>query len=177
MDPLADSKTHFFNQATRPTTAEGVEQLPEHGSCFICGAENPKSMGLAWFLTHTNPAVQQAANDLLVFSEFRFSMAEQGPPGYAHGGASAAVLDEAMGAVVWRSGLQVVLANMNLDYRRPVPLGETVRVEAWLEGTEGKKAFAAARLVLASGQMAVQARGLYIHAPAIFAPSKDHADC
>ena len=139
-----------------------IERLPEHGSCFICGTQNPKNMGLVWY-------VQQDAGQILVFSEFEFTLAEQGPPGHAHGGASAAVIDEAMGAAVWRSGLEVVLANMNLNYHLPLPLHVPLRVEAWLERFEGRKAYAEGRLVLMEGgETAVSGAGLYIHAPHLF---------
>ena len=83
-------------------------RLPEHGSCFICGSQNPKGMGLVWY------ARPDEAHELVVFTDFSFGLSEQGPPGHTHGGASAAVIDEVMGAVVWRSGLKVVLANLNL---------------------------------------------------------------
>jgi acyl-coenzyme A thioesterase PaaI-like protein len=137
--------------------------LPEHGSCFICGSQNPKGMGLVWYAQ-----VSETQREL-IYCEFEFTLSEQGPPGHAHGGASAAVLDEAMGAAVWRSGLKVVLANMNLNYHKPVPLSAPLRVEAWLERTEGRKAYALGRIVLVNGgETAVSGTGLYIHAPHLF---------
>jgi len=137
--------------------------LPEHGSCFICGQQNPKGMGLVWY-AQANDAQQE-----YVFCEFEFTLAEQGPPGHAHGGASAAVIDEAMGAAVWRSGLKVVLANMNLNYHKPVPLNTPLRVEARLDRTEGRKAYAVGGIVLVEGgETAVSGTGLYIHAPHLF---------
>lgn len=137
-------------------------RLPEHGSCFICGAQNPKGMGLVWY-------VQPDVKQILVYSEFEFTLSEQGPPGFAHGGASSAVIDEAMGAAVWRSGLKVVLAKMNLNYHLPVPLVAPVRVEGWLERFEGQKAYAQGRIVLMEeGETAVSGTGLYIHAPHLF---------
>ncbi len=137
------------------------ERLPEHGSCFICGTQNPKGMGLIWY-------VQRDLKHILVFSEFVFTLAEQGPPNHAHGGASAAVIDEAMGAAVWQSGLKVVLANMNLNYHLPVPLHAPLRVEGWLERFEGRKGYARGQIVLANGETAVSGEGLYIHAPHLF---------
>ncbi len=136
--------------------------LPEHGSCFVCGTENPKGMGLTWYRTH------HTAGGTLIFADFQFTLSEQGPPGYTHGGASAAVLDEAMGAVVWLAGMPVVLANMNLNYSLPVPLGVTLRVEAWLERVEGKKAYGHSHILLPDGRKAIDAQGLYVQAPELF---------
>ncbi|HIP73545.1 MAG TPA: PaaI family thioesterase [Anaerolineae bacterium] len=145
-----------MHNPTKPT------RLPEHGSCFICGSENPKSMGLVWYET----AGEDGRN--LIFAEFEFTLAEQGPPGHAHGGATAAVVDEAMGAAVWRSGLKVVLANLNLNFHKPMPLYVPARVEAWLERTEGRKAYAFGRILLLDGKTAVSGTGLYVQAPHLF---------
>lgn len=142
--------------------SDGPIPLPEHGSCFVCGTENPKGMGLTWYRT------QQHNGGNLIFADFQFTISEQGPPGYTHGGASAAVLDEAMGAVVWLAGMPVVLANMNLDYRLPVPLGVTLRVEAWLEQVEGKKAHCRSHILLPDERKAIEAQGLYVRAPELF---------
>lgn len=27
-----------------------LKQLPEHGSCFLCGSENPYNLGLRWYV-------------------------------------------------------------------------------------------------------------------------------
>lgn len=137
-------------------------QLPEHGSCFVCGSENPKGMGLTWYRK------QHTAGGILIFADFQFTLAEQGPPGYTHGGASAAVLDEAMGAVVWLAGMPVVLANMNLNYSLPVPLGVALRVEAWLDRVEGKKAYSRSHIMLPNERKAIDAQGLYVQAPELF---------
>jgi len=104
----------------------------------------------------------------MVYTEFEFTLSEQGPPGHTHGGASAAVIDEAMGAAVWRSGAKVVLANLNLDYRLPVPLFVPLRVESWLERSEGKKSYATGRILLEDGRTAVSGTGLFLPAPHLF---------
>lgn len=131
--------------------------LPTHGSCFVCGDENPAGMRLAWH-----------ERDGGVVSEFSLGIAYQGPPRHVHGGATAAVLDEGMGKAVWLSGMQVVLATMTVDYRKPVTLGTPLRVECVVERVEGRKAYAAGRVVLPDGTVAVEATGLYLHVPAFF---------
>jgi uncharacterized protein (TIGR00369 family) len=135
------------------------EKLPYHGPCFICGPDNPEGMGLDWY-----------ASEGRIHSTVTFTEAHQGPRNHAHGGAAAAVLDEAMGAAVWKAGHQVLAANLNVDFRRPVPLGSEVRVEAWMEGVSGRKAFARAQLVLPdTGAVLVEARGLFVSVPDFFA--------
>lgn len=139
--------------------ADRSQRLPYHGPCFVCGPDNPDGMGLDWYESGGR-----------VHTEFSFARAHQGPRDHAHGGAAAAVLDEAMGAAVWVAGHRVLAANLEIDFRAPVPLGADLRVEAWLEGVEGRKARAAGKLTLAgSGHLLVEAKGLFVSAPEFFA--------
>lgn len=135
------------------------ERLPYHGPCYVCGPENPYGIGLDWY-----------ASEGRVHATFRFSESQQGPRDHAHGGATAAVLDEAMGAAVWVAGHQVLAANLNVDFRAPVPLGVDVRVEAWMTGVDGRKARAAGRIsLLDSTEPLVEATGLFVSVPDFFA--------
>ncbi len=68
-----------------------------------------------------------------------FGRKAMGPPGHAHGGAIAAVLDEALGAAAWMNGLYSVTARLQIDYIAAVPIGQTVFIEAWVDEEDGKK--------------------------------------
>lgn len=138
--------------------AEELTRLPEHGSCFICGAENPKGLGAVWY----------QREDGTIVATVTFTVAQQGPPGYTHGGASAAVLDEAMGAAVWRAGYNVVLVHLSVDYRRPLPLNEPIAVVGALADREGRAIHARGELRLPDGSVAVVGRGIYVEAPHLF---------
>ena len=135
------------------------ERLPYHGPCFICGPENPSGMGLDWYAT-----------DGRIHSTVTFTECQQGPRNHAHGGATAAVLDEAMGAAVWKAGHQVLAANLNVDFRRPVPLETELRIEGWLERVAGRKAFARAHLIHPDSEtVLVEATGIFVSVPEFFA--------
>lgn len=140
-------------------TSNSLQKLGPHGPCFVCGHENPHSIGVTWY----------ARGDDAIVTEVTFTEAQQGPPGYVHGGASAAVLDEAMGAAVWRAGFTAVAVNLNIDYRRPVPLHQAVFVEARLSDREGRAIPARGEIRLADGTVAVVARGIFVEAPQLFA--------
>jgi uncharacterized protein (TIGR00369 family) len=131
-----------------------VKQLPEHGPCFVCGTENPHSIGVTWYMREDGAMV----------TEIAFTQAQQGPPGHVHGGASAAVLDEAMGGAVWGAGFKALAVNLTVDYRRPLPLGQPVFVEAHLVDREGRTIRARGEIRLADGTVAVVGRGIYIEA-------------
>ncbi|HID35311.1 MAG TPA: PaaI family thioesterase [Anaerolineae bacterium] len=149
-----------------------TKTLPYHGWCFVCGDENPHGIGLTWQASFTQESPDEEGHfppgSVLISSDFHFKLAHQGPPDHAHGGASASVIDEAMGASVWQSGYRALLAHYELDYKLPAPLNAPVRVEAWVEKVEGRKVYARGRILLEDGQVAVEGTGLYLHIPSFF---------
>ncbi|NVN91283.1 MAG: PaaI family thioesterase [Desulfuromonadales bacterium] len=62
-----------------------------------------------------------------------------GPPGHAHGGSIAAVLDEVLGLNAWVAGYPVVAGNLNISFRTMLPLEKVVTVESWIVSAEGRK--------------------------------------
>ena len=85
-----------------------------------------------------------------------------GPPGHAHGGASAALLDEAMGFCCWLAGHRVVAVHIEVDFRGLVPLGTVTTLEAAVERVEGRKVFPRARLRLPDGTLAAESTGIFL---------------
>jgi acyl-coenzyme A thioesterase PaaI-like protein len=59
-----------------------------------------------------------------------FGEATSGPPGFAHGGVVAFVLDEAMGSAGWLAGYPCVAASLNIEFLEMTPLGRDCRIEA-----------------------------------------------
>jgi len=140
-----------------------MRELPEHGWCFVCGTENPHSIGVKWFLT----------DEGTIIADFAFTLAQQGPPGYAHGGSSAAVLDEAMGMSVWAAGIAAASVNLNVNYHKPIPLDTPVHVEARITGREERAIHTEGKITLPDGTVAVSATGIYVEAKHIFADVAD----
>lgn len=134
------------------------QALPEHGTCLVCGKENPHGMGLTWYVEE----------DGSIFASFILSEAQQGPPGHAHGGAAAAILDEAMGAAVWYAGYNVAVVHLSLDYRKPLPLHQPLSCRARMERQDGRKLHASGEIYLPDGTVAVRARGIFVPAPHLF---------
>ncbi len=135
------------------------KQLPYHGWCFVCGTENPHSIGLTWYVDDNG----------IMTSEFTLNKAQQGPPGHAHGGASAAILDEAMGLVVWAAGHKVAAVNLEINYHKPLPLHQPLTLEARITQMDERKIFSAGEIKLADSTVAVSGRGIYVVAPKLFA--------
>jgi uncharacterized protein (TIGR00369 family) len=133
-------------------------QLPYHGWCFVCGHENPHSIGITMFVDDGG----------ILTSEFILNEAQQGPPGYSHGGASAAILDEAMGLVVWAAGHKVAAVNIEVNYHKPLPLNQPLSLEARITQIDEHKIFSAGEIKLADSTVAVSGRGIYVVAPKLF---------
>lgn len=91
-----------------------------------------------------------------------FGPGAQGPPGNAHGGSMAAVLDEAMGMVAWLQGHAVVAASIRIDFRRMLPLHTEAVLEAWVERVAGKKVRSRAHLLDPDGTPFAEGYGLFI---------------
>lgn len=101
-------------------------------------------------------------------SEFTLNEAQQGPPGHAHGGASAAILDEAMGLVVWAAGHKVAAVNIEINYHKPLPLHQPLSLEARITQIDERKIFSTGEIRLADSTVAVSGRGIYVAAPQLF---------
>jgi acyl-coenzyme A thioesterase PaaI-like protein len=106
--------------------------LPSHYAlCFGCGRDHPTGLGLE---------MRGAGNR--VTGSFLVSEHHQGAPGLAHGGIVAAALDEAMAFLLWLVERPAVTAHLEVDFRRPVPTGARLDLEADLDRIEGRKIFA-----------------------------------
>lgn len=133
------------------------KQIPYHGWCFVCGADNPHSIGLTWFIE----------NGILT-AEFTLNKSQQGPPNHAHGGASAAILDEAMGLAVWAAGYKVAAVHLQINYHKPLALHEKFFVEAKVSKVEEKKIFSQGEIKSADSTVFVSGSGIYVVAPQLF---------
>jgi len=133
-------------------------KLPEHGWCFVCGSENPHSIGLTWWVD----------DEGIINSEFILTEAQQGPPGHAHGGASAAILDEAMGLAVWAAGHKVAAVNLEINYHKPLPLATPVSLEARITRLDEHKIRSTGEIFLPDKTVAVSGKGIYVVAPQLF---------
>jgi len=139
-----------------------MKKIEDHGICYVCGSLNPHGIGLSWYTDDNNT----------IISNFILDESHQGPPGQAHGGASAAILDEAMGAAVWRSGFNVAVVNLEINYKRPLPLGQQLKLEARFTERKEKKLFASGEIRIPDGTIAVTGTGIYIEAPQLFEPGR-----
>ncbi len=75
-----------------------------------------------------------------------FGPETEGPPGNAHGGSIAAVMDEALGLAAWAEGYPVVVGNLNVSFKNLLPLHKVVTLESRVVSVDGRKIMVHGRL-------------------------------
>lgn len=86
----------------------------------------------------------------------------QGPPGHAHGGIIATVLDEAMGKVNRLRSVVALTSQIQVEYLKPVPLSLPLIVEGWEVRKRGRRLMHAAELRNPQGQVLARSRGTFV---------------
>jgi len=134
-------------------------RLPSHGDCFLCGSTASPGVGLALHGDRDSVSAQLALDERA-----------QGAPGFVHGGALAAILDEAMTAACWARGRKVMVARLEVDYRQPVPLGAQLVLEARCVEEIGRRCSAVGQIRLLGGLVACVGRSTLVAVSARFPP-------
>lgn len=88
------------------------------------------------------------AEDKHLVSRVWFGPQAEGPPGHAHGGSMAAVLDHCMGISSWAAGIPVVAASITINFHRKLPLGQIITAEAHVNDVADRKVFTFGTLYL-----------------------------
>lgn len=129
--------------------------MPSHYRwCIGCGSDHPGGLHMRMV----------SVDGLSVHSELLVSEYHQGAPGLAHGGVMATAMDEAMGVLNRLLRVPAVTARLEVDYRRPVPVGCTLHITSSIVGQDRRKVYtqAAARLDAADGPVAITAAALFL---------------
>ena len=127
--------------------------LQPKNTCFGCGVDNPDGMKLRFYY---DEAKKHALCDFNLGNKY------QGPPGHAHGGIIATILDEAMGKVNKLRNVVALTKKMEVIYQQPVPLHQDLRAVGWEKNVEGRKHTNVAEIRNSSGEVLARSEGLFI---------------
>jgi acyl-coenzyme A thioesterase PaaI-like protein len=97
-----------------------------------------------------------------LYAKAYFGVKTMGPPGHVHGGAMAAALDEAMGAVCWMNDHRVVAATITVRFLAMLKIETETILEAAIDRVEGRKVYTRAALISPEGQRVTESEGLFI---------------
>src|SRR6202162_1507858 len=125
----------------------------QKNNCFACGKENPQGMHLKF--------TYDEERDSFVF-RFRLGKRYTGPPGHAHGGIIATILDEAMGKVNKLRHVIALTSQITVDYLKPVPLNKPLRGESREVRVRGRRHVNMAEILNQKGEVLARSRGLFI---------------
>lgn len=147
-----------------------TENTPIRGSTFVL-SQPPQGFGAEF----------EKQPDGKIIGKVTVDGAKEGPPAHVHGGALASLIDEAMGASCWTQGHKVLAANLNINYRLPVPLHTELTITAEVDRVAGRKVFTKGAIILPDGRVATNGTGLFIVAPDLFIkanfdPFQDESD-
>jgi uncharacterized protein (TIGR00369 family) len=129
-----------------------------HGAlnhCFGCGLDNPAGLRLRFF-------VDQDRN---IVCHFRLARRFAGPPGHAHGGIIATLLDEAMSKANRARDVLAMTRHLEVEYLRPVPLAAPLTLTARHVETHGRRHHCEAQIADASGHTIATGKAVFVTVP------------
>jgi uncharacterized protein (TIGR00369 family) len=121
--------------------------------CFACGRNNAEGMRLKF----TNDKERGC-----FVCRFRLGKRYTGPPGHVHGGIIATLLDEAMGKVNKLRQVIALTSQITVDYLKPVPLNQPLRVESREVRVRGRRHINMAEILNQKDEVLARSRGLFI---------------
>lgn len=124
-------------------------------NCLVCGTENKLGLQTRFYQTE----------DKQVIALFTLRHEHQSYPGIAHGGISAAVLDEVIGRAImahYDQNTFGVTIDLQVRYHKPVPLDVELRAIGRITRDKGRIFEGGGELLLPNGEVAVSASGKYM---------------
>lgn len=126
-------------------------------NCLVCGLENDFGLKASFY---------ELENGELI-AMFKPLEGHQSYPGRLHGGIAAAILDETIGRAILikDENSWSVTAELSLQYKKPVPLDEKLRVVGRITKDSRRLFEGTGEILLQNGDIAVSAHGKYLKMP------------
>ena len=145
---------------TSEATATAVVRAPgttfefSPHNCFACGTLNTHGMQLEIHIEEGRS-----------WTELQLERRFEGWEGIAHGGILCTILDEVMAWSLVGADNWGVTARLAVDFKRPVPVGRTIRAEGWVTELRRRLVTTAGSIVdVADGTLLASADALYVAA-------------
>ncbi|MUM16902.1 PaaI family thioesterase [Mycobacterium sp. CBMA271] len=85
----------------------------------------------------------------------------EGGPGVIHGGVLAAIFDELQGFTGMMTQMAAVTAHLEIDYRKPIPIGATVDLTCTVHGKAGRKLYTSA-VAKIDDELVASSQGIFV---------------
>jgi len=139
---------------TNQKSSEELKPLA-HGAlnhCFGCGQANRSGLRLKFFVND-----QQT-----IICRVRLPRRFAGPPGHAHGGVIATLLDEAMSKANRQFNILAMTRQMEVDYLKPVPLATPLLLTGRHTETSGRIHRCEAQITNDNGTILARAKAVFL---------------
>jgi len=148
-------QSRFFMQKRKPAHGHNIpsQSRVRKNHCFACGKDNPTGMKLKFY------SDEEARRTIC---EFKLTKRYQGPPGHAHGGIIATILDEAMGKVNKFRNVVALTKKMEVEYLKPVPLGRPLKVVGHEHEVTGRQHINLAEIMNDQGEVLARGTAIFI---------------
>jgi len=120
------------------------------GLCFGCGQNNPIGLKLSF---------KQEGG--FVRADFTPAKYYQGWSGILHGGIITSLLDEGMGWAARSTGRHCVTARLEVNFKRPIPIGERLVITASVVKRNDKFVETQAQITLPDGTLMAEGSGTH----------------
>lgn len=122
-----------------------------HRHCIVCSPCNPQGLGVRF----------EMRRDGSVEAEFGSCEIHEGYTGYLHGGVIASLLDGAMTNCLFAHGTIAFTADLSVRFKKPVRIGATAKVRAWIEKSNRSMHVVKAELTQ-MGEVRATSRGKFL---------------
>jgi len=122
--------------------------------CLVCGLKNKFGLKASFYELENNEVV----------AIFKPLEEHQSYPGQLHGGIAGAILDETIGRAIMiiDENLLGVTLELNLKYKKPIPLDEELTVIGRITKNSGRIFEGSGEILLQNGDVAVTGHGKYM---------------
>jgi len=123
-----------------------------HNNCFVCGQQNPYSLGLKFT---TNKQGETSA-------QFAGNSNLQGYTGILHGGIITTLLDAAMTNCLFDHGVTALTGDLQVRFLYPIPCNKTIKIQAKILTTK-KPLYILQAEILYQKKVMARAKAKFIH--------------
>ncbi len=134
-----------------------IKKQENSRDCLVCGLENTFGLQASFYEIENNE----------LLAVFTGKNHHQSYPGRLHGGLTGAMLDETIGRAIMLENPTIfgVTVELNVKYKRPVPLDEEIRVVGRITKSNRKLFEGTGEIILIDGTIAATATGKYMVMP------------
>lgn len=130
-----------------------MKAIPNYPYCFVCGDKNEIGLKVAFF--HENG---KAKGQYTPTKEF------EGYKDILHGGILSTLLDEVMIYSLIAQGIITVTVHIEIKFKKPAKIGETLYMEGWMTEDKGKILCTEGKIFTKDGKIVAQSKGKFFRA-------------